>query len=593
MTKYFTLESVSSALESMQGTDGKWALVSLVLAINGVTTKEVVDISARKGSDRALDSFVSGTQIGLEPRQPGGKVNLRPKFKDLSTSDNHDARVNVDYSKLWSSTLSQSGYAKMRDSGNLAPTTGSKFRLGPDFSVRLVDKLGPAFRFENFLIWLFAFRGIPDDVESWLSLREYFESEFSEEGIPADYDPGFSLTGDVPWPTDFLNTRPTNDDYQKALTPGLASVVIRPNEWANLQVALSAVVGEAFDGYSTQRIDELTRSIVAGLSGSKRIFLYGDPGTGKSQLARMIISAFEQQFGDRIHAVFTPIADSSSADKLLGFSTLDGRWIDGELTREGGGATKTKLLYPESEATKHRRQINVLVLDEANRRDIEELLAKLQLALDSHETSPDSAAYRIGLDNSGEQIIAPNTFLVMTGNSPRDDSGRQSQSRPFKRRQNLVVVENAFSPALESTETLTDALRSMWVRVSRSNFPEDFGNQLFLDENEEYRAGIREILAVLDEQSIGISYGLIEKILRTAAARYSLSDTFSGSLDFGFTESVLPLLATDSTSRAESSLQSLLLQIEPANAKQFPRFFSQVRSILRPPDELGRVRAFL
>ena len=569
----------------------------LVLAANNVRSDVEVNVQTGVGTNKFLDRFCDGSIIGVEPREPGGRCNIRPMFADLSRGKPAEEVVNVDYSSLWGSTLSQSGYASMRDGQTLAKTTKSVFRLGPKFAESLREKISPEFQMESILVWIFAFTGFPDDINSWADLLKYYEDNYTVDGTPPEYKDVFHLTSgpDTPqWPGSFLHDRPTNEEYREHLLPArLLSAKISPSELRVLREEMIRVIHKDFLEYTDEEIERLATSIVAALQSCKRLFLLGEPGTGKSELARLIVVAFEAAFGkDRVHSIFSPVADSTTADKLVGFSTLDGSWVNGILTAPDTAAGGKQLLYDSASAK--NEQINVIVLDEANRRDIEELLVKFQPALDSDSNVPEHVAYRISLDNSPEKVISPNTFMIMTGNSPREDSGRIVQSRPFKRRHNLIVVENVFNRVLGRASTdFSDALSRLWEHILLTVNLEDSHKVSFAEElNPDRLEPLRQLMLALTRHNIGISYGLMSKLLKTASASYSFSGNIEDALDAAVTEALFPLLSAEQSIEGRS-LRNTIDELPPSAGESLVRFMTLSRRMLQTPDSFGRVRSFL
>lgn len=602
MTKYFAADTVRQAADNMRQIDSKWLLIPLVFAANGVTEKAKVKVAdGPKKTTTYLKQFFDGSLIGLEPRRPGGHCNIRPG-NAYSDGRKIEQPVHVDYSPLWDKTYSQAGYKGWQDGRILAHKHASDnghFQLGPKFAAELRSHVDPKFCFEDLLVWLYAFSGMPDSVNGWNDLMSDFSAHHMGTGaIPKEYSGVFRLTSPPPpWPTT-VATRPTNEEFQLTLVPHLGSVEIKPEQLADLRDALQAEIREHYLEFTDPEVGELADSIVSSLHSCRRIFLYGDPGTGKTQLARIIASAFEDVFAERTHVVFAPVADSSSADKLVGFSTLDGTWVPGILTQRDK-VTGLELLYDEASKLTGRRQVSVLILDEANRRDIEEILVKFQTALDSESADPAHDDFRVALDNSGERRMAPNVFLVMTGNSPREDSGRVVQSRPFKRRHNFLPVENVFRRVLaKDGAAFSTTLGDLWDKVgpAMSLDPikhKEFGAALIAPTNSTYMEQVRDLLRTLDSHAIGVSFGLVKKALKTAATRFSLGAPFAVSIDAGLTESVFSLLSAESPVDGRGSIKDSLDATPVALRGALPRFFSMSDALLRGPDALGRVRPFL
>lgn len=593
MTHYFSLDWIHSALDGLRGADGKFLLPALVLAANGVGAAGPFDCQSSDavGTGQYLDRFFAGSLLGLEPRTSKGSVNVRPVFKGLEKGK-PGRLVNVDYANLWGSTLSQSGYAKMRNGSVLADTSGSIFQLGPDFTNALTDAVGPDFRFEYLLTWLYAFSGFPDAISSWSELRKHFEQNHTRIGIPAEFLPTFAV-GLVGWPPDVRDAPYSTAELQSDLVPELVKVDISPDLILVFRSNLLTLLKEQFLGFDEVELVGISNSIVAGWLSSRRLFLLGEPGTGKSETARLISIAMKQTFSaDRnVHSLMIPVADHTSADKLVGFSTLDGSWVDGSLTQPPATDPDGGLLYTMAPygVEQYKRQINVVVLDEANRRDIEELIARFQVALDSTSTQPTHEDFEIHLDNSGTKYISPNSLFIFTGNSPREDSGRVVQSRPFKRRQNLIVMPNAFLRTLDGpTDVFAQVLSDLAGRrtdIAVSDHERStFAAELTGSAHEATLEALKVLLATYALSGFGVSFGLMLKIMGTALVRRALGDDLPTSLDEALLESLVPILAIDSRESASDTKTMV---------GGFPRFSQGLNDLVGNPDMLGRTRAFL
>jgi hypothetical protein len=607
--KYFTIPTIKAALENLQPIDNKWFIIPLVLAANGVTVANKVETRRSKGTGKFLKNFFDGTSIGLGPREHGKSCNIRPGNSDPRSPN--DQLIHVDYSDLWGKTYSQSGYAKWQNGAILqspGPGDSGFFQLGPNFSTEFRKQIAITFKFESLLVWVYAFKGVPDTVNSWADLLQTFNSEFmsplagvtpATAGIPSEYQSVFCLTAGEAWPGTQPD-RPTNEEFHNEFLPHLTSVQLKPSSLAQLRDVLKGHILTGYIGLDDAQAKDQADAVVAALESCRRLFLYGEPGIGKTELAQLIGTAFKEVFEDRAHVLVAPIADSTTSDKLVGFSTLDGSWVPGILTQEHG-KPKKKLLYDENntgEALAGRRQVNVLILDEANRRDIEDLLVKFQNALDSDSSEPEHDDFRIALDNAGELRMAPNTYVLMTGNSPRDDSGRVVQSRPFKRRHNFLPLENLFrNELLKPPADFSATIQKLWkkvgplLRIEQVSLT-NFEAELIAVGNAPQIAALQTVLLVLDSYAIGVSFGLTKKLLKTTAMRFALGGSFKDSLDKSLAESVFPLLTGEEPIDGKS-LRDSLQALDPAAKTSFLTFFQRVESILRGADLLGRVKPFL
>lgn len=597
--KYFPLEQIEESVRRLQSTDGKWVLIPLVLGANGVSTTEDVDIQKRFGSDAYLDRFFDGSKIGLKPRSTGDTVNIRPAFSDLERSKPDNLAV-VGYRKIWANVYSQSGYRNWRDSGLLEKTTKSIFRLSSNFQGVFEKSIGASFNFEDLLVWAYAFIGFEENISSWQELFDDFLSNHVYGGaFPAEYKNVFRLSGTIPWPKTLLNSRPTNEEFAALLFPSIQEEGLSEKDLQKVYEHLVDLIDANYIGINSSLRKNLAASIVCGFQSTKRVFLMGEPGAGKSELAKLVVASFKAVFDSRVLPIVVSVSETSSPDRFIGFSTIDGSWIPGALTCENEELGRS-LLYSKSAGTLPdiaRSQINVIVLDEANRRDVESLIDRIQTALDGTSPNPEGDDYRVLLDNSGEKYLSPYTYVIMTGNSPREDSGRLVQSRPFKRRKNLILIPNVIEKTLTSSDSslfLSDC-KLLCQKISGDMpFSSDFWAAVdhSLSESPDKLHSLRAVLLALHKHSAGVSYGLLKKILKTMAARYALTQDFSESLDFGLLDSTFALLSTDTIVEG-FSLRETLDELSPSHESVFPHFFHAVRGTLQKGDEFDRVRPFI
>ncbi|HEY3492854.1 MAG TPA: AAA family ATPase, partial [Solirubrobacterales bacterium] len=220
--RYFSLDRIKSAIEHLQEYDSKWVIVPLVFAVNGVGEEEPVNLRAgdKPGTGSFLDRHFHGSLIGLEPLE-GGASTMRPRFKEIWKPDDPNFVIHQRQS-LWGNAYSRTGYKEMKDRGLIVGSGPSTWQMTPKFWAAWEEELPESFRFEELLVWLYAFDGLEDEIDSWEELSvDFQERHLGEDGrFPAGYEVRFRVAGDVPWPADLSSERPGNEEFQAALLPG-------------------------------------------------------------------------------------------------------------------------------------------------------------------------------------------------------------------------------------------------------------------------------------------------------------------------------------------------------------------------------------
>jgi 5-methylcytosine-specific restriction enzyme B len=223
--QFFSIDRIKAAIEHLEKYDSKWVLVPLVFAVNGVGEDEPVRVrgAGKTGTDSFFDEYFSGKAIGLTPF-PNGASTLRPRFSEIKGNLTAPGDYVVHQKqKLWGNQYSRNGYNMLRDKDLILDHKSSTWQIDPSFWAVWGAELPASFRFEELLVWLFAFSGFADEVEGWEDLFQAFRERTvgPGEGFPAGYELRFAISADVQWPTDLLAARPSDEEFQEALMPSL------------------------------------------------------------------------------------------------------------------------------------------------------------------------------------------------------------------------------------------------------------------------------------------------------------------------------------------------------------------------------------
>ncbi len=134
--------------------------------------------------------------------------------------------------RIWANIYSQTVHTALRNRG-LITADGNSIRLEAGYKADFEATLPATFNFEEFLVWLFAFKPIPDSVNNWTELWGHFKVEYLHGNeFPPEYRGRFYIHDpEPPWPTDFLNQKPSFTDYQRALIPSAFAEPILPENW--------------------------------------------------------------------------------------------------------------------------------------------------------------------------------------------------------------------------------------------------------------------------------------------------------------------------------------------------------------------------
>jgi MoxR-like ATPase len=403
--QYFDLPTVKAAITALEGISANWLIPAFVFAANDVGTNALVDMSKAKGTDQFLDHYFNGSLIGL-PAFPSGNNLMRPRLKGVKQEHPGDFVIRQD-TKMWGNLFSSRGYREMRQRGELEGEKAT-VRLTDNFQVAFEQQIPASFEFEDFLIWLFAFEGFPDEISSWQGLFDHLLTEKLQLAqFQAPYVGRFKLTPNRPWPTT-ISVRPTNDDFQSELAPGLLAALAAPSspppQAANSESLLSP----------DDPVLAAIRNAIAK-DNSRSFLLAGPPGTGKTHIAHQIAAALTDGDDDRV--LFLQFHPAFGYDDFVeGFRPAQ--------TQSGDGSKGVTYVLEDrhflkfaDKAGKASEKLFVVVIDELNRGDVARIFGELltYLELDYRERE-------FTLAISGKPMKLPRNLVVLATANPFDRS---------------------------------------------------------------------------------------------------------------------------------------------------------------------------
>lgn len=549
--KFFTIERIKEACNHLEKYHSGSVIVPLVLAVNGINKRAFSRGTAGTDNGFLRDHF-HGHLIGLCPVDM--KCNLRPKFREIQIPDND--YVSFGKQQLWANLYSQRAFGHLKARSLVSTqgkSTNTEIKLENGFKENFERELEEDFHFEELLIWLYAFSGFPDSVNSWQDLLLIFQESYLGIGklFEEEYLGRFNVHNGVVWPTVLLNERPTDESFQQELFPS-KKVLGDNTDVTDLSCeSANEVKPEIANDRGSECVNNKqtppTRYPRKTTRYPMNIILYGAPGTGKTYATTEYALAIIENKGisdktlskDKRKALVDAYKEKIKTGQII-FTTFHQNYgyedfIQGLRPDRDADTMKFRPIdgvfkRMADDAIKDNEKNYVIVIDEINRANISKVFGELITLIETDKRWGEANELCVTLPSGDIFAIPNNLYILGTMNSA--DKSISLIDTALRRRFDFIEIapdaELVTDPVLKKVlialnDKLYDELDSTDLLVGHAYFIEKKEDDLIniMNRNiipllyEYFFDNRKKVKAVVDKALDGLNYTVLsEKVGR-------------------------------------------------------------------------------
>ena len=360
--------------------------------------------------NQLLDSFM---------RVPGAPSAQRPYYAPwdhglwidrqwAGRSSQRQRKARSDATRVFSQVKNQSG----PDTWAIRPTAGQDLRDDAAPQVKLID----------LAIWFGRDQAVADlsALLNWFYTAFGFTNASGSDLIGTIYVDGIP----APYAAEALSQQPLSaEDFAailETLPPPLSITDPLDVLVASLEVKIRAAHFELPNG--------LVNSVMTAWLRGDLVVLVGQPGTGKTRFATLLLEALSSHLGIESHLVI-PVHQEFDEAEFIGYEGLAGTSVLRPFTQ--------RVLKAENPLDPQ-----LVLLEEFNLATVEKYLSSVLIALQERSRA-------VALPAGESASLPRDIFAIATCNSYLDEETRTRLSYPTKRRASVLVMPNVLFEAFE------------------------------------------------------------------------------------------------------------------------------------------------